>query len=140
MAYRAYERSIPEIIADLFRQFPTLLRKETELARAEVSEKLTQMGVGLALVVGGAVLLIPALVILLAAGVAALEDAGFTPAVAALIAGGGALLIGILLLLVGVNRLKARNLVPQKTIHQLQEDASMAKRQVRSDDDYQRAA
>jgi hypothetical protein len=140
MAYRPYERSIPEIITDLLGQFPTLVRKETQLARAEISEKITQMGVGIALIAGGAVLLIPALVILLEAGVAALEQAGLDPAVSALIAGGGALLIGIVLLMVGISRLKAENLVPQKTIHQFQEDASMAKRQVRSDDDYERAA
>src|SRR4051812_7762229 len=126
MAYRPYERSIPEIITDLLGQFPTLVRKETQLARAEISEKITQMGVGIALIAGGAVLLIPALVILLEAGVAALEQAGFDPAVSALIAGGGALLIGIVLLMVGISRLKAENLVPQKTIHQFQEDASMA--------------
>jgi F0F1-type ATP synthase assembly protein I len=140
MAYRPYERSIPEIITDLLGQFPTLVRKETQLARAEISEKITQMGVGIALIAGGAVLLIPALVILLEAGVAALEQAGLDPAVSALIAGGGALLIGIVLLMVGISRLKAENLVPQKTIHRFQEDASMAKRQVRSDDEYERAA
>ena len=140
MAYRAYERSIPEIVADLLGQFPTLVRKETQLARAEISDKVTQVGVGIALIAGGAILLIPALVILLGAGVVALQEAGFDPAVAALIAGGGALLVGIILLMVGISRLKAENLVPHKTIHQLQEDASMAKRQMRSDDDYQRAA
>jgi hypothetical protein len=140
MADRAYERSIPEIVADLLGQFPTLVRKETQLARAEISDKVTQVGVGIALIAGGAILLIPALVILLEAGVAALEQAGFDPMVAALIAGGVALLIGIILLMVGISRLKAENLVPHKTIHQLQEDASMAKRQVRSGDDYQRAA
>jgi Putative Actinobacterial Holin-X, holin superfamily III len=140
MAHQAYERSIPEIIADLLGQFPALVRKETQLARTEISEKITQIGLGIALIAGGAVLLIPALVILLEAAVAALERAGFDPPVAALIAGGGALLIGIILLLVGISRLKAENMVPQKTIHQIQQDASMAKRQVRSDDDYQRAA
>jgi hypothetical protein len=140
MAYRAYQRSIPDIITDLLGQFPTLVRKEAQLARFEISEKITQAAVGMALIMGGAVLLIPALVILLQAGVVALEQAGFRPEAAALIVGGVALVIGIILLLVGVSRLKAENLVPQKTIHQLQEDASMAKRQVRTDDDHQRAA
>jgi hypothetical protein len=140
MAYRAYERSIPEIITDLLCQFPTLVRKEAQLARAELSEKITQVGLGLALIAGGAILLIPALVILLEAAVAALERAGLQPPIAALIAGGAALVIGIILLLVGISRLKAENMVPQKTINQIQQDASMAKRQVRSDDDYQRAA
>jgi Putative Actinobacterial Holin-X, holin superfamily III len=140
MAYRAYERSIPDIITDLLGQFPTLVRKESQLARAEMSEKITRVGIGIALIGGGAVLLIPALVILLEAGVAALQQEGFNPTAAALIVGGCALVIGLILLMVGISRLKAENMVPEKTIHQLQEAASMAKRQVRSDDDYERAA
>src|SRR5262249_38662686 len=54
--------------------------------------------------------------------------------------GGRGLLIGFILVMVGISRLKPENLVPQKTINQLQEDASVAKRQVRADDGYQRAA
>jgi hypothetical protein len=132
MAYRAYERSIPEIVTSLLGQFPTLVRKESQLARVEISQKISQVGLAIALIAGGAVLLIPALVILLQAGVVALERSGFEPVTAALIAGGGALLIGLVLVLIGISRLKAESLVPQKTINQLQEDAAMAKRQVRS--------
>jgi uncharacterized membrane protein len=72
--------------------------------------------------------------------VAALERAGLAPQWSALIVGGAALVIGLILMIVGLSRLKAKNLVPQKTINQLQEDASVAKRQVRADDGYQRAA
>jgi hypothetical protein len=140
MPYRAHEHSVPEIVMDLLSQFPTLVRQESRLARVEISQKITQVGLGIGLVVGGAVLLIPALVVLLEAGVAALERAGFEPAVAALIAGGAALLIGIVLVLIGINRMKIENLVPDKTIHQIQQDASMAKRQVRTGDEYHRAA
>jgi hypothetical protein len=141
MSYSIHERSIPEIVMDLLNQFPTLLRKESRLARAEVSEKITQVAMGLGFLIAGAVLLVPALVVLLEAGVAALERAGFEPAIAALIAGGGAFLVGIILALIGINRMKMKNLVPEKTLSQFQQDASMAKRQVvRSDDDYQRAA
>jgi Putative Actinobacterial Holin-X, holin superfamily III len=46
-------------------QFTTLVRKERELARTEMSEKITQVAGGLGLIVGGSVLLTPALVILL---------------------------------------------------------------------------
>lgn len=58
-------RSVPEIISDLFSQLTVLLRKEAQLARAEVTENMASIGRGLGLIVGGAVLLIPALVILL---------------------------------------------------------------------------
>ena len=140
MLDRTQERSIPAILSDLLGQFPTLLRKETQLARVEMSEKLSQLGMGLALLVGGAVLLIPALVILLEAAVAALERAGFEPPYAALVAGGAAFIVGIILLLVGVNRLKIKSLLPEKTVNQLQQDASVVTRRARSDYGYQRAA
>jgi len=140
MATREYERSVMEVLSDLLTQFTTLLGKESQIARAEMSEKMTQMGMGLALIIGGAVLLMPALVVLLEAAVAALQQAGFAPLWAALITGGGTLLVGLILLLIGVNCLKAEKLVPNKTIQQIQKDASVAKRQMRQSDEYQRAA
>jgi len=130
----AYDvRSIPQIFTDLVNQLTNLLRKEAELARTEVSEKVTQAVAGLALIVFGAVLLIPALVILLEAAVAALDRVGFAPYWSALIAGGGALLLGLILMLIGLSRLKAERLMPRKTIEQLQQDASVAKQQMRND-------
>jgi hypothetical protein len=140
MDHRRYERSVPEILGDLMMQFPALARKESQLARAEISDKITQVGFGLAFIVCGAVLLTPALVVLLQAAVAAMEEARFQPTAAALIVGGAALLIGVIFLSVGISRLKAENLVPNKTIHQIQQDASVAKQQLRSDDERQRAA
>jgi hypothetical protein len=140
MRHRSYERSVPEIIGDLLNEFPTLLRKESRLARAEMSENMSRMAMGIILVAIGAVLLIPALVVLLEAGVAALERSGFQPPIAALIAGGCALVVGIILALIGVSRVKLDTLVPDKTIHQIQEDVAMARRQVRQDNEFDRAA
>ena len=133
-------QSIPAIVTDLISQFTLLLRKEGELARTEMSEKMTQMAVGLGLLVAGAVLMMPALVVLLFAAVAALDETGMSSSVAALVVGGAVLLLGLFFVLVGMNKLKARKLVPRKTIHQLQEDVSVAKRQVRSNHEYERAA
>jgi hypothetical protein len=79
------------------------------------------------------------LVVLLQAAVTALQ-AQFQPPLAALIVGGAVLVIGIVLLWVGVNRLKVKNLVPNKTLHQIQEDASVAKQQLRFGHEQQRAA
>ena len=133
-------QSVPSILTDLISQFTFLLRKEGELARTEVSEKLTQMAVGLGMLVAGAVLMMPALVVLLFAAVGALDEAGMNSSVAALVVGGAVLLLGLIFVLIGMSRLKARRLVPRKTIHQLQEDVSVAKRQVRSNHEYERAA
>jgi hypothetical protein len=133
-------RSIPEIFTDVINQFTALLMKEGELARTEMSEKITQVAVGLGLIVGGSVLLTPALVILLQAGVSALITNNIVMEPwAPLIVGGAVFLIGIILLLIGISRLKADALMPNKTIHQIQRDVSVAKQQVRENYE-QRAA
>jgi hypothetical protein len=125
-------RSIVDVFTDVVTQLTMLLRKEGELARTEISEKISQVAVGLGLIVSGAVLLTPALVILLQAGVSALItskliDEPWAP----LIVGGGVLLIGLVLLLIGMSRLKADALVPNRTISQIQSDMRVARRQAR---------
>ncbi|MDB5361042.1 MAG: hypothetical protein JWO51_2339 [Rhodospirillales bacterium] len=136
----AADKSIPQIFGDLLNQFTTLLSKEAQLARAEVSENITRAAAALALIVGGAVLLIPALVVLLQAAVSALMEAGIAAHWSQLIVGGAVLLIGLVLLFLGVNRLKVEKMIPNRTIHQLQQDASVAKDQMRQRDDLHRAA
>jgi hypothetical protein len=141
MAVTNTHRSVPEIISDLLTQLTTLLRKEAQLARTELSENMASVGRGLGLIVGGAVLISPALVILLQAAVAALaERYGMSSALSALIVGGVVLLLGIIFLLVGISRLKFENIVPSKTVHQLQRDASVAKEKVSANHEPRRAA
>ena len=103
-------------------------------ARAEMSEKITDLTLGLGLLVGGSVLLVPALVILLQAAVAALIAAEIATVWATLIVGGAALAIGGALLAVGISRLKAARPIPTKTIEQFEQDAEIAKSQLRDDD------
>jgi hypothetical protein len=128
-----HPRSIPEMCVDAVNQFTILVRNETQLARAEMSEKVTDLAVGLGLLVGGSVLLIPALVILLQAAVAALVEAKVAMAWAGLVVGGATLAIGFVLLAIGILRLKAAHPVPAKAIEQLQRDVEVAKSQVRND-------
>jgi hypothetical protein len=122
---------LPDLFADLITQLTTLFRKEVQLARTEVSEKITEAVMAIGFMIGGAVLLIAALVLLLQAAVDGLVHLGLDRAWAALIVGGVVLLIGIVLVWLGSNRLKAENLAPRKTVDQLQRDAAMAKEQVR---------
>jgi len=134
-------RSVPEIVGDVFSQFTTLMRKEGQLARAEVSENIAAVGRGLGMIVGAAVLLIPALVILLQAGVAALtENYGLASYWSSLIVGGATLIVGVVMASIGRSRLKTENIMPRRTVHQLQQDASVAKQQVRHNHDLRRAA
>lgn len=119
-------RSVPELVGSMCRQFAELMRTEGMLARSEMSEKMSHMGSGLGLLVGGAVLAMPALVILMEAAVAALVENGMAPYWAALLVGGLSLLIGLMLLSLGANWLRAGNLMPDKTLQQLQYDANAA--------------
>lgn len=120
-------RTIPEIIADLIREFTSLFRSEIRLARAEVSDKIALLGMALALMVAGAVFVMAALVLLLQAGVAVLVDQGFAPATAILIVAGSAVVLGLLLIWAGISRLRVRNLAPTRTVEQLQRDAAIAR-------------
>jgi hypothetical protein len=140
MAFANNTRTIPELFTSVVSQLAELMRTEGQLARAELSEKMALVAAGLGLVVGGAILLMPALVVLLEAAVAALVDNGMAPYWSALIVGGACFLLGLILLLIGVSRLRARRLMPDKTIHQLQRDAATARSQMRTDDVEKRAA
>jgi len=134
-------RSVTEIVGDIFSQFTTLMRKEAQLARAEVSENIAAVGRGLGMIVGAAVLLIPALVILLQAAVAALtEKYGLASYWSSLIVGGVTLIVGVIMTSLGSRRLKTENIMPKRTVHQLQRDASVAKQQVSPNHEIRRAA
>jgi hypothetical protein len=120
-------RSVPELVGSVFRQMAELMRTEGMLARTEMSEKMSHMGAGLGLLVGGAVLAMPALVILMSAAVAALMENGMAPYWASLLVGGLSLLLGLILLSLGANWLRAGNLMPSRTLQQLQYDANAAR-------------
>ena len=140
MAFANQNRSIADVLRDVLSQLTTLLRKEAQLARVELSENINRAGLGLGLIVGGSVLLIPALVILLEAAVRALEQNGMPAPEATAIVGGCALVLGFVLAAIGISRLRVKSLIPNKTIQQLQHDAAAAKQQMRNDYDLQRAA
>jgi len=140
MALADNTRTVSELFTSVVSQLADLMRTEGQLARAEISEKMTLAATGLGLIVGGAILLMPALVVLLEAAVAALVDNGIAPYWAALMVGGACFVLGLILLLIGVSWLRAGKLVPDKTIHQLQHDAATARSQVRTDHVEKRAA
>jgi UPF0716 family protein affecting phage T7 exclusion len=134
-------RPVADIIGDLFTQAGNLFQKETQLARAEMSENVASVGRGLGLVVGGAVLLIPGLTIVLQAAVAALaENERLSSAWSALIVGGVTLIVGLILLMTGSGRLRADKLAPTRSIQQLRRDAAVMQQQTGGSDELRRAA
>ena len=123
-------RSLPELFGNLVTQLSTLFRKEVQLARAEVGEKVGQATGSIAYLAVGGVLLLAALVILLEALVAFLAYLGVPVPWARLIVGVVVALVGYALVRSGMSGLKASDLVPNRTVEQLSRDAAVAKEQV----------
>ena len=111
-------------------QSADLVQTEFRLARAEVSEKLAALRVGLALMAVGAIFLIVALGMLLQALVSVLIASGMSPPAAILLVAGGAAVIGLVLFLMGQKRLSPEELVPDRTLTSLSRDGRMMKETV----------
>jgi hypothetical protein len=125
------DRSIPELFSDAFAQLAKLIGNEFALARAELSEKAGHTGKAAAMMGAGAVIMIPALVILLFAAAAALMHAGISDPLAYLIAGGGAAVVSLGLIAVGINRLSGDAMKPTATIKEIERDKAAAREMVR---------
>lgn len=124
-------RSIPELFSDAVGQLAKLVGNEFELARAELSEKANQVGRAAAMIGIGAIVLMPALVLLLFAASAALIRGGFTEPMAYMLTGGAAAVISMALIATGMSRLSGDNLKPSVTLDQVQRDKVAAKEMVR---------
>jgi hypothetical protein len=124
-------RSIPELFSDAVGQLAKLVGNEFELARAELSEKASEVGRAAAMIGAGAIVLMPALVLLLLAISAALIRGGFSDPVAYLMTGTGAGIISIALIATGLRRISGNALKPSMTLDQVQRDKNAAKEMVR---------
>lgn len=127
----ANNRSIPDLLSDAFGQLAKLVGNEFDLARAELSDKASQVGRAAAIIGAGAVILMPALVLLLFAVAAALIRGGLSEPVSYLITGVGAALVSAALIATGLNRLSGDALKPSVTLDQVQRDKVAVKEMVR---------
>jgi membrane protein implicated in regulation of membrane protease activity len=97
------------------------------IARAELTAKATEAAIGAGLLIGGALLLIPAMVLLLMALAAWLSELGLSNSVSNLIAGVVGLLISGVLAYLGKIRLSPEHLKPKRTIRELERDVAAVK-------------
>ena len=128
---RSELRTISTLLGDAMSQFAQLFQNEIELAKADLGDKLQKIGGALGLILGGAVLVIPAIVMALFALSAALISAGWSPPVSYLTSALIAAVIAAALVAIGINRLDARHLAPRETISQLEKDKNTVKGMVR---------
>jgi Putative Actinobacterial Holin-X, holin superfamily III len=119
--------SIPRLFGDAVEQLGKLVQNETQLARAELSQKVTQLGIGAAYLGGAAILCIPVLVVLLIALALWLVQLGLSPATAYLASAVCGAVISGILAMIGMSRLKPENLKPKVTIQQVERDVATAK-------------
>src|ERR1700752_501590 len=115
-------RTIATLLGDALSQFAKLFQNEVDLAKAEFGEKVQKVGGALGFIAGGAVLVIPALVMALFALSAALIAVGWSPPVAYLTSALLAAVVAGVLFGIRINRLNARYLMPHETIRQLEKD------------------
>jgi hypothetical protein len=115
-------RSIGELFSDLSRDIGTLVRKELELLKSELSTKVSSAGVHLGVAVAGGALVHAGLLVLLAAIVLALSRLGLSPWIAALLVAFVTMLVGYLLVSRGLNGLRNTPLAPTHAIDALKEN------------------
>lgn len=131
MALSMDNRSVTELLSDALHQFTKLIRTEIELAKTEIAGKASQAAMGIAFIAGGALVTIAALVLLLLALAMWLAELGLSDSVAHLIAGVLGIVISAGLAWTGMNRLKPANLVPERTMDQLEQDAAAVREQMK---------
>jgi Putative Actinobacterial Holin-X, holin superfamily III len=125
------ERTISQLFGDSLAELAKLVQNEVDLARAELREKARQVGGAAGLIAAGAVLLIPALVLLLYAIAAWLITLGLAPPLAYLASGLGAGIIAVALVWTGIGRLSGDALKPNATMREIERDKNLAKELMR---------
>lgn len=128
----AQDKPIGSLLQDAAGDIASIVRNEARLAQAEVKENLNHAMAGALSALLGAVVLIPALTLLLMALAFALDDYDVVPRwVAALIAAALGAVLGAILLARAKSALKPKALAPTRTAENLKQDAQLVKEQVR---------
>ena len=130
MASHDSRRPLGSLFTDVVSEITQLFQTELRLVRAEMNEKASRVANSGALIGAGAIVLLPAVFILLLAIVRWLEVAGLPEQWGLLLVGAAVAGLGAALLMKGINNLKGPALVPKRTIAQVRADVSLAKEQV----------
>jgi hypothetical protein len=125
------ERSISQLLGDSLAELAKLVQNEADLARAELREKIEIAGAAVKLIVVGAILLIPALVLILFAVASGLVTMGLSAPLAYLLTGLAAAIVAGAVVWIGVARLSGDALKPLATLEEIQRDQAVAKELIR---------
>ena len=121
-------RSLSKLLSDGVEQLGELFQNEIQLAQAELSEKVTEAGRGVAFLAAAAAFLIPVVtLILVALALWIKESSGISYPLAFMFGALVGAIIGLIFGMVGLKHLRPHNLKPQVTLGQLRRDAAVAK-------------
>ena len=130
MATHESTRPLATLFTDVVSELTHLFQTEFRLMRAEMNEKVSRVANSGALIAAGAIVMLPAVFILLLAIVRWLAVAGLPEHWGLTIVGVAIAVVGAALLMKGINNLKGPALVPNRTIEQVRADVSLAKEHV----------
>jgi hypothetical protein len=129
MAIQKDDRSLGELLSELSRETGQLVRKEFELATTEMTGTIKRASAGAGMAAAGGALMHAGLLVLLAAMVIGLAQAGVSPWLSALIVAIVAMIVGYVLVNRGVGQVRRTTVVPTQTIQSLKETATWTTRQ-----------
>jgi hypothetical protein len=125
------ERGVAELFGQLSQDMTMLVRQEVQLARAEMSEKLSRLTANLVSVIAGGFVAYVGALALVAALILALNDlASISPWVSALIVGAVLAIAGYAMLRRGLGELKRVDLAPRRTVENIKDDVQAIKNDV----------
>jgi len=120
-------RSISRLFGDALDTLSKLIQTELRLARAEMSAKASQAAVGIGLLAGAMMLVVPGIVLFLIALAVWLIGLGLPAPAAYALSGLIAIVVAGVLAAVGMARLKPAALAPRVTMDEVRQDISAAK-------------
>jgi uncharacterized membrane protein len=123
------ERSLGDLFSQLSQETSMLVRQEVQLAKVELTEKVTKAGRDVALIAGGGLLAYTGVLALVAALILVLAT-WMAPWLAALLVGLVFVGIAAILIVTGLNDLKEINPTPQRTVATIKEDKEWLTRQL----------
>jgi len=125
------DRSLGELFSDLSQQTSELIRQEMRLAKAEFSEKLSDVGKNAAMIAAAALFGLAAMMALTAGIVLVMVELGVVPWLAAVIT---AVVMGIAAFLLaqsGIAALRKKSIAPVETINSITEKSQWLKNETR---------
>ena len=131
MDHREESRGLGDLLGDLGRQVSTLVRKEIDLARLEVTSSATRLSRGAGTAGAGGAIVYAGFLVLLGALVLGLIEAGVDAWLAALVVGAGTLIVGAVLTSMGVKQIQSTDLAPSQTAETVRENVEFVKEQIK---------